>query len=200
MSADAYGRFMGRYSEPLARMFVDLTGVAPGDRVLDVGSGPGALTAALVERLGSDAVAAIDPSLPFVEALRDRLPGVDVLHGAAEVLPFPDDTFDAALAQLVVQFMSDPVAGLAEMKRVAGPGAVVAASVWDHGTGRGPLSSFWDAVRAWEAGAGMPASGCLVRRAGVLVVMGLPRCLSEIGPAEDPTGWLFAVMRVVLRP
>jgi len=146
VAADAYGRFMGRYSQPLAAEFVALADPPPGARVLDVGCGPGVLTARLVERLGTDAVQAIDPSLPFVEATRVRLPGVEVRHGKAEELPWPDDTFDQALAQLVVHFMTDPVAGLREMARVTRPGGLVAASVWDHAGGRSPLSPFWDAV------------------------------------------------------
>src|SRR4051794_10540102 len=147
VSADAYGRFMGRYSEQLAVPFADLADVRPGHRVLDVGSGPGALTAVLVQRLGSGAVAAVDPSPSFVAASRDRLPDVDVQQGTAEHLPYADDTFDRVLAQLVVQFMTDPVEGLRDMARVAVPGGVVAACVWDHGGGQGPLSLFWRAVR-----------------------------------------------------
>lgn len=146
VAASAYGRFMGRYSEPLAPLFADFAGVAPGHRALDVGCGPGALTAILVERLGADAVSAVDPSEPFVVAARERLPGVDVARAAAESLPFPDDSFDITTAQLVVHFMADPVVGLAEMARVTRPGGVVTACVWDHHGGKGPLSPFWRAV------------------------------------------------------
>jgi SAM-dependent methyltransferase len=144
--ADAYGRFMGRFSEPLAVLFAERAGVRPGGTALDVGCGPGALTAQLVARLGPAAVSAIDPSPPFVAAVRDRLPGVDVRAGGAEDLPFPDGSFDAVLAELVVHFMTDPVAGLREMARVARPGGVVAACVWDHAAGGGPLAAFWSAV------------------------------------------------------
>ena len=147
VAADAYGRFMGQYSEPLAEQFAELAGVRAGQRALDVGCGPGALTGQLVEHLGSDAVSAIDPSPPFVEAMRARFPEVDVRTGVAEHLPFPDDAFDVTLAQLVVHFMADPVAGLAEMARVTRPGGVVAANVWDHARGGGPLTTFWRAVR-----------------------------------------------------
>jgi SAM-dependent methyltransferase len=147
VSAGAYMRFMGQYSEPLAARFADLAGVRRGQRVLDVGCGPGALTAELVSRAGPDAVSAVDPSLSFAAAARERLPGVDVRPSAAEQLPFPDGAFDAALAQLVVHFMADPVAGLREMSRVTRPGGVVAACVWDHAGGRGPLTAFWSAVR-----------------------------------------------------
>ena len=153
VSADAYLRFMGRYSEPLAAQFADLAGARGGQRLLDVGCGPGALTAELVNRVGPDAVRAVEPSAPFVAAARERLPGVDIRQAAAERLPFGDAAFDAALAQLVVHFMADPVAGLREMGRVTRSGGVVAACVWDHAGGRGPLSVFWRAVRELDPGA-----------------------------------------------
>src|SRR5439155_26365215 len=138
---------MGRYSVPLASRFADFAGVAAGQRGLDVGCGPGALTTELTRRLGADAVWAVDPSEQFVEAVRLRCVGVKVERAAAEHLPFEDRLFDAALAQLVVHFMSDPVAGLREMARVTrGEGAIVA-SVWDHAGERTPVSTFWRAAR-----------------------------------------------------
>ena len=152
VAAQAYDRFMGRYSLLLSPQLADLAGVRVGQRVLDVGCGPGALTAELVMRLGPAAVAAVDPSEPFVAAARARNPGVDVLQASAERLPFQDQVFDAALAQLVVHFMSDPVAGLAEMARVTRRNGVVAACVWDHAGGQGPLSLFWQAARQLDPG------------------------------------------------
>jgi SAM-dependent methyltransferase len=148
VAAESYDRFMGRFSTQLAAPFADFAGVSSGQRVLDVGCGPGALTTELVARLGVDAVTAIDPSEPFVEAARERHPGVRVERGAAERLPFADGEFDAALAQLVVHFMDDPVAGLREAGRVTRDGGVVAACVWDHGGSRGPLSLFWEGARS----------------------------------------------------
>jgi SAM-dependent methyltransferase len=147
VAADAYDRFMGRYSTLLAPQFADFAGVHPGHRVLDVGCGPGALTTVLVERLGTDEVAAVDPSEQFAAAAQERHPGVDVRRAPAEELPFADGEFDAALAQLVVHFMEDPVRGLAEMGRVTREGGVVAACVWDHAGGQTPLAPFWVAVR-----------------------------------------------------
>jgi SAM-dependent methyltransferase len=147
VEADAYDRFMGRYSVPLALQFADFVQIEGRRRVLDVGCGPGALTAELVGRLGADAVSAVDPSETFVAAARERHPGVSVQRAAAEQLPFADRVFDAALAQLVVHFMTDPVAGLREMARVTSDGGVVAACVWDHAGGEGPLSVFWAAAR-----------------------------------------------------
>ena len=80
----------------------------------------------------------------------ERHPGVDVRRSSAEHLPFPNATFDAALAQLVVHFMKNPVAGIAEMGRVTRRGGIVAACVWDHGGGQGPLRIFWDAARTLD--------------------------------------------------
>lgn len=153
VSADAYDRFMGRYSTPLAAVFADFAGVAATNRVLDVGCGPGALTAELISRLGDQQVVAVDPSDSFVEAVRQRHPGVELHHAVAEDLPLSDDTVDVALAQLVVHFMTDPVGGLREMARVTRPGGVVAACVWDYDEGGSPLSLFWEAARDVDAGA-----------------------------------------------
>src|SRR5207302_4089810 len=124
-----------------------------GQRLLDVACGPGALTAELVNRAGPEAVSAVEPSGSFAAAARERLPGVDIRQAAAERLPFGDAAFDAALAQLVVHFMADPVAGLREMGRVTRPGGVVAACVWDHAGDRGPLTEFWRAVRELDPAA-----------------------------------------------
>jgi SAM-dependent methyltransferase len=153
VAADSYDRFMGRYSARLAPLLADLGGVERGQRALDVGSGPGALTGELVTRLGAEAVAAVDPSESFVNAARERHPGVDVRRAAAEELPFPDAEFDVALAQLVVHFMTDPIGSLREMARVTRPGGVAVACVWDHAGRRGPLSLFWTAVRQLDPGA-----------------------------------------------
>ncbi|GAA3286271.1 methyltransferase domain-containing protein [Dactylosporangium vinaceum] len=146
VAAGAYERFMGRFSVPLAARFADLAGVVAGLRVLDVGAGTGALTNELVGRVGAAAVAAVDPSEAFVAAARARFPDVDVRLGSAEHLPYPSEAFDCALAQLVVHFMGDPVAGLREMARVTRAGGVVAACVWDHAGGGGPVSLFWRAA------------------------------------------------------
>lgn len=149
VSPDAYGRYMGRYAEPLAAVFGKFAGITAGAKVLDVGCGPGALTA-YARSVGAE-VSAIDPSPPFVDAMRERFLDIDVRSGTAEELPYDAGAFDAALAQLVVHFMTDPVAGIRQMARVTRPGGVVAACVWDGPTGA--LAPFWDAVHVIDSGA-----------------------------------------------
>jgi SAM-dependent methyltransferase len=127
--------------------------VAPGATALDVGCGPGALTGALVDTLGAERVTAIDPSPPFVAACRERYPGVKVEQARAEALPFADAAFDHALAQLVVNFMADPVAGVREMRRVTRDEGTVAAAVWDYGGEMRLLRCFWDAAIAVDPAA-----------------------------------------------
>ncbi|HEY2207660.1 MAG TPA: methyltransferase domain-containing protein [Gaiellaceae bacterium] len=117
VDGDAYDDFMGRYSTVLATLFADFADVRSGMRALDVGAGTGALTAELLSRGAS--VAAADPSPEFVDVLRKRFPNLEVEEAPAESLPFGTDVFDVALAQLVVAFVSDAPAAVAEMARVA---------------------------------------------------------------------------------
>ncbi len=129
-SDTAYDKFMGRFSVRLAPLFADFSGVSAGSRVLDVGAGTGALTSELLRRDAT--VAAMDPSPEFVATLKSRFPDVDAREAGAEDLPWPDASFDAALAQLVIAFMADADAGVAEMRRVVEPGGVVAVCMWDR--------------------------------------------------------------------
>ena len=163
-SAHAYDRFVGRYGPELATALIDFAGVEPGMRALDVGCGPGALAAMLVERLGPARVSAADPSAPFVDACRVRLPGVDVVEAGAEALPFADGAFDAALSQLVVNFMRDGEAGVREMARVTRPGGTVASCVWDYGGEMTLLRAFWDAAREVDPERGAAADEGVVMR------------------------------------
>lgn len=143
---DAYDRYIGRYSPGLAHKLIEAAEVKAGHRVLDVGCGPGALTSLLVTAVGADHVAAVDPSPEYVAATRGRNAGVDVREAAAESLPFRDATFDAAVAQLVVNFMNDAHAGVGEMRRVTRLGGRVAGAVWDYGGEMTLLRKFWDAA------------------------------------------------------
>jgi SAM-dependent methyltransferase len=141
-----YDSFMGRYSTALAPRFADAAGVSPGERALDVGCGPGALTGILASRLGANAVYACDPSPSFRDACATRHPGVVVKLGRAEALPFEDELVDHALAQLVLHFVSDPARAVSEMVRVVRSGGTVAACVWDFANGMQMLRQFWDAA------------------------------------------------------
>jgi SAM-dependent methyltransferase len=150
ISGDAYDRFMGRYSRELAPVFADFAGIEAGQRVLDVGCGSGVLTEELARRVGAEHVAGADPS-PLLEACAQRVPGADLKTASAESLPWPEDSFDAALAQLVVHFMSVPTLGAAEMRRVTRPDGVAAACTWDFDGGMPLLGLFWQSVRAFDA-------------------------------------------------
>ncbi|MGH3349656.1 MAG: class I SAM-dependent methyltransferase [Nocardioides sp.] len=174
VAAERYARFMGRYAEPLTPFFADFAKVSMGHRVLDVGCGPGTLTRHLVTLTEAHLVAAIDPSPPFVETVARRLARVDVHTGVAEALPFADNWFDVALAQLVVHFLADPEEGLREMARVTRPGGTVAACVWDAETGA--VAPFWQCVHeidqdaedeAFLAGARTGDLVGLLKRAGL---------------------------------
>ena len=153
VAAEAYDRYVGRYAPDLAAQLVAAAGVKPGMRVVDVGCGPGAVASAAAEIAGDENVAAIDPSEPFANACRERLPNADVRVASAEELPFRDDTFDVALAQLVVNFMRDPEAGVREMARVTRPGGKVAACVWDYSGGMTLIRTFFDAATATDPAA-----------------------------------------------
>ncbi|HEX5469912.1 MAG TPA: class I SAM-dependent methyltransferase [Gaiellaceae bacterium] len=151
VAAEAYDRFMGRYSGELGRELASRAGLRPAMRALDVGAGTGKLTGALAEIVGEENVAAVDPSEPFAETLRERFPHADVRRASAEDLPFPDEEFDAVLSQLVLNFVADPKRALAEMRRVARRGGVAAAAVWDYGEAMTMLTRFWEAAATIDA-------------------------------------------------
>ncbi len=149
-AAEAYDRYVGRYSPGLARAMCAAAGVRRGQRALDVGCGTGALVAALAEVVGAENVAGIDPSEPFVAATQARVPGARIVVGSAESLPFADGEFDATLSQLVVNFLTDPEQGMREMSRVTRAGGVVAGCVWDYGGEMTMMRAFWDAAAALD--------------------------------------------------
>jgi SAM-dependent methyltransferase len=163
MPAEAYDRHIGRYGSDLARLLLSAAGVRAGEAALDVGCGPGALTGELVALLGAEHVAAVDPSPPFVDACRRRLPGVRVEAATAEALPFADAAFDHALTQLVVNFMTDAPAGVREMRRVTRPGGTVAAAVWDYAGEMTLLRRLWDAAVALDPSAAAHDEGRSMR-------------------------------------
>lgn len=160
-SAAAYDQHVGRYGPMLSRAHVATVGIPADSRVLDVGCGPGSLTEALAEAVGADRVSAVDPSEPFVEACRARVPGADVRLGTAERLPRFGVQFDAVMSQLVVNFMSDAPAGVRAMGVAARPGGLVTSCVWDYADAMTMLRVFWDA--ALELDPGAPDEGRVMR-------------------------------------
>jgi SAM-dependent methyltransferase len=184
VSGEAYDNFMGRYSRELAPVFADYAGVSSGTAV-DVGCGSGVLTEELAARLGAENVAAADPS-PLAEACAARVPGADVQTAAAESLPWPDASFDAALAQLVLHFLDDPVVGLVEMSRVTRPGGTVAANTWNFSQML-LVGTFWQAARAVVPGTpgerpelqSLEAFGDLAKQAGLEDVDAAPLNVSS---------------------
>jgi ubiquinone/menaquinone biosynthesis C-methylase UbiE len=145
-AADGYEGRIGRYTADLAAAFIRASGLSPGQRVLDVGCGSGALTQPLAELLGCANVSAVDPDTAAVAAARQHVPGADIRVASAETLPYADGEFDAVLAQLVLGLVDDADAGAQEMRRVARPGGLVAACVWDFRAGMTVLRTFWDAA------------------------------------------------------
>jgi len=138
-AADAYEDYVGRWSRQVAARFVPWLGVPPGRRWLDVGCGTGALSAAA--RAAGGSVAGVDPSRGFLAG------GRDVVVGDARALPFLADRFDVVVSGLALNFVPDPARAVAELTRVAVPGATVASYVWDYADGMTMMRLFWDAAR-----------------------------------------------------
>jgi SAM-dependent methyltransferase len=147
---DAYDVFMGRWSRHLAPQFVQFAGVTDGADVLDVGSGTGALSAAVAAAVPSSRVVGVDPSAPFVAAAEAHHQGRRIRFeiGDAQHLQFEDASFDLTISQLILNFIPDPQKALREMTRVTRSGGTVAAAVWDYGEGMEMLRLFWDEATA----------------------------------------------------
>ena len=145
-AGDAYERFMGRWSRALAPLLVEFAAIRNGDAVLDVGSGTGALTAAVAAVAPSSQIVGIDTAAPYVAFAQARHPGnlVRFEVGDAQRLRFPDSSFDQTLSLLVLNFIPDPARALDEMIRVTRRGGTVATAVWDYGQGMEMLRVFWD--------------------------------------------------------
>ena len=155
-AGDSYDAYMGRWSRPLAARFVGWLDLGPGLEWLDVGCGTGALSAAIAADADPAEVIAIDASEDFVARARAKLgdPRVRFLTGRAESLPVADASRDAVVSGLVLNFLPDRVAALAEMRRAARPGGTVAFYVWDYpGGGLGFLDAFWKAAAAADPAA-----------------------------------------------
>jgi len=153
-NAEAYERFMGRWSRIVAPQLVDFTGVPAAGRMLDVGCGTGSLASAIAERKVQAQVLGIDPSKEYVAyaSSRNPFPGrVSFQLGDAQQLQFPDASFEASLSLLVFNFIPDPGKALREVRRTTKPGGPIAAAVWDYGAGMRMLRVFWDAAVSTDA-------------------------------------------------
>jgi len=149
--AEAYERFMGRWSRLVAVQLVEFAGVPQSGRFLDVGSGTGALAFALAETRTQARVRGIDPSKEYVDYANGRNPfpeRVGFETGDAQQLRFTDASFDASLSLLVFNFIPDSSKALREVRRVTKPGGQISAAVWDYGDGMRMLRVFWDAAVA----------------------------------------------------
>jgi SAM-dependent methyltransferase len=147
--AEAYERFMGRWSQILAHRFVRFANPGAAAKVLDVGSGTGSLARAIVAWSPGIEVVGIDPSSAYVEYARANVSQRTHFEvGDAQALPFHDGTFDACYTMLVLNFIPDQRAALAEMRRVAKSGGTIAAAVWDHAQGMNMLRIFWEVADA----------------------------------------------------
>ncbi len=140
---------MGKWSQLAGGAFLDWLAPESGVRWLDVGCGNGAFTEMIVDRCAPVSVQGIDPSEAQLAFARTR-PASRVAQfqrGDAMALPFPDDTFDAAVMPLVIFFVPDPATGVAEMARVVSPGGIVAAYAWDMLGGGFPYAALQAEMR-----------------------------------------------------
>ena len=154
--AESYERFMGRWSRLVAHPFLAFSNLPKAGKVLDVGSGTGALSSAIAERSPQLHIVGIDPSAEYVAYAKSKTPSPDrtVFEvGDAQQLRFPAATFDAAISLLVFNFIPDPGKALRELRRVTRPGGLVSAAVWDYGAGMRMLRVFWDAAVAVDPAA-----------------------------------------------
>jgi SAM-dependent methyltransferase len=154
-SGDAYEPYVGRWSRAVARQFLAWLGMPPGGRWLDVGCGTGALSQTILEVALPSEVVGIDPSPDYIAYARSRVPDPRVHFdvGDARALPFTAEAFDGVVSGLVLNFVPDPAAAVAEMARVARPGGAVAAYVWDYSGGMQMMRRFWDAAAALDPAA-----------------------------------------------
>jgi SAM-dependent methyltransferase len=147
--ADSYDRYMGRWSRRIAPIFLDWLDPPAGLDWLEVGCGTGALTSAILDRCAPADLLAVEPSERFLAQARSRIqdPRVEFRRGDAEALPVDGSSRDAVVSGLVLNFVPDIPLALAEMTRVAGPGAVVGFYVWDYpGSGLEFVRAFWEAA------------------------------------------------------
>src|SRR5215472_5819192 len=131
--ARTYEAYIGRWSRVAAAMFVESLRVRARSNWLDVGSGTGALTQAILKLAEPARIVGVDRSRAFVDYAQATIsdPRVSFEQADASSLTMPDDTFDAVVSGLVLNAFDDQPKAIAEFVRVAKPGGVVAAYLWD---------------------------------------------------------------------
>ncbi len=146
LDGDGYELLMGRWSCRLAEPFLDFSGYADGERVLDVGCGTGSLTFALAARANIKNIFGLDFSAVYVDHATHHNSDarIEFKVGDACALPFPDSSFDRTLSLLVLHFVPQADRAIAQMRRVTRPGGVVAAAVWDARGGYVANRIFYD--------------------------------------------------------
>ena len=146
---DPYERYVGRWSRRVAPRFVAWLAMPAGRRWLDVGCGTGALCGAIADHAAPASITGVEPSDGFRDTARARLAGRATLHrGSAAEIPLGDAEVDVAVSGLVLNFVPDQRAALAEMARVTGPGGTIGAYVWDYAGKMELMRRFWDAAVA----------------------------------------------------
>jgi len=160
-SAQAYESYVGRWSRLVAREFLQWLERAPGQDWVDVGCGTGELSAAVLATSEPRSVRGVDPSDVFLAAARGRLVDDRATFSAGEAqhVPFEDESADRVVAGLVLNFVPDPAAAVAEWRRVTRPGGTVAAYVWDYRGEMQMMRYFWDAAAALDPAASEPDEG-----------------------------------------
>ncbi|PWB40783.1 MAG: SAM-dependent methyltransferase [Rhodocyclales bacterium] len=149
-----YERYVGRWSRKVAPPFLAWLGVPAGRTWLDVGCGTGALSAAILDRCAPASVAGVEPSEGFLKTAQENLGDRATLSpGSATAIPFNDAAVDAAVSGLVLNFIPDQRAALAEMARVTDQGGAIAAYVWDYAGRMELMRAFWDAAVELDADA-----------------------------------------------
>ncbi len=151
---DPYEQYVGRWSRKVAPPFLSWLGIPAGRKWLDVGCGTGALGAAILDRCAPSSVTGIEPSEGFLGKARERLAGrVALYRGSATAIPLDDASVDVVVSGLVLNFVPDQRAALAEMARVAGSGGTIGAYVWDYAGKMDLMRFFWDVAVELDADA-----------------------------------------------
>jgi SAM-dependent methyltransferase len=144
---DSYEDYVGRWSREVAPIFLSWLNIPTGQRWLDVGCGTRALCATIVDQCSPSSLVGVEPSAEFLEVARENLGGRASFHiGSASSIPLVDDSIDAVVSGLVLNFVPDPVAALSEMSRVAVHGATIGAYVWNYAEKMELIRFFWDSA------------------------------------------------------